>query len=121
MSDLFPFPCPRSYPIFLPIVALYAITASYFAGVMVRLMLTLAPVVCVLSAIAFSECYYFTYQSDEKPTHRHRHLLSGDGGEELNDTSDSDEASEKKNHKHLYDKVKKLNSTLSLLLNTHLL
>ena len=39
------------------LVALYAITASYFAGVMVRLMLTLTPAVCVLSAIAFSECF----------------------------------------------------------------
>jgi dolichyl-diphosphooligosaccharide--protein glycosyltransferase len=29
-------------------------SASYFAGVMVRLMLTLTPVVCVLAAIAFS-------------------------------------------------------------------
>ena len=36
------------------IVVLYAVTASYFAGVMVRLMLTLTPVVCVLASIAFS-------------------------------------------------------------------
>ena len=35
-------------------VVLYACSAVYFAGVMVRLMLTLTPVVCVLSAIAFS-------------------------------------------------------------------
>ena len=35
-------------------VVLYAVTAVYFAGVMVRLMLTLTPVVCVLAAIAFS-------------------------------------------------------------------
>lgn len=33
---------------------LYAISAVYFAGVMVRLMLTLTPVVCMLSAVAFS-------------------------------------------------------------------
>lgn len=33
---------------------LYALTASYFAGVMVRLMLTLTPVVCILAAVAFS-------------------------------------------------------------------
>lgn len=38
-------------------IALYAITASYFAGVMVRLMLTLTPVVCILAAIAFSEVF----------------------------------------------------------------
>ncbi|TDL26694.1 glycosyltransferase family 66 protein [Rickenella mellea] len=35
-------------------VVIYAVMASYFAGVMVRLMLTLTPVVCVASAIAFS-------------------------------------------------------------------
>lgn len=38
----------------LTIVVLYAVSAVYFAGVMVRLMLTLTPVVCVLSAVAFS-------------------------------------------------------------------
>ncbi|KAI5849035.1 Oligosaccharyl transferase STT3 subunit-domain-containing protein [Tricharina praecox] len=35
-------------------VIIYAIMASYFAGVMVRLMLTLTPVVCVAAAIALS-------------------------------------------------------------------
>ncbi|PPQ76727.1 hypothetical protein CVT24_010989 [Panaeolus cyanescens] len=35
-------------------VIIYAIMASYFAGVMVRLMLTLTPVVCVASAVALS-------------------------------------------------------------------
>jgi dolichyl-diphosphooligosaccharide--protein glycosyltransferase len=35
-------------------VIIYAAMASYFAGVMVRLMLTLTPVVCVASAVAFS-------------------------------------------------------------------
>lgn len=35
-------------------VILYAISAVYFAGVMVRLMLTLTPVVCILAGIAFS-------------------------------------------------------------------
>ncbi|GBE86670.1 oligosaccharyl transferase STT3 subunit [Sparassis latifolia] len=35
-------------------VIIYAVVASYFAGVMVRLMLTLTPVVCVASAIAIS-------------------------------------------------------------------
>lgn len=46
-------------------IALYAVTASYFAGVMVRLMLTLAPVVCVLSGIPFSEL--FSYLLKEPP------------------------------------------------------
>ncbi|XP_065168884.1 dolichyl-diphosphooligosaccharide--protein glycosyltransferase subunit STT3B [Atheta coriaria] len=35
-------------------VVLYALSAVYFAGVMVRLMLTLTPVVCMLSGVAFS-------------------------------------------------------------------
>jgi dolichyl-diphosphooligosaccharide--protein glycosyltransferase len=35
-------------------VFLYAATASYFAGVMVRLMLTLTPIVCIAAAIAFT-------------------------------------------------------------------
>lgn len=53
-------------------IALYAITASYFAGVMVRLMLTLTPVVCVLSAIAFSELFTHGLKDDEpaRPDYR---------------------------------------------------
>jgi len=35
-------------------IIIYAVLASYFAGVMVRLMLTLTPVVCVAAAIAIS-------------------------------------------------------------------
>ncbi|ELU11110.1 hypothetical protein CAPTEDRAFT_179664 [Capitella teleta] len=50
-------------------IFLYAISAVYFAGVMVRLMLTLTPVVCVLAAIAFSKTFDI-YLKDEtkKPT-----------------------------------------------------
>jgi len=39
---------------FFFVVVLYAVSASYFAGVMVRLMLTLTPIVCVSASIAFS-------------------------------------------------------------------
>lgn len=35
-------------------VVIYAVLASYFAGVMVRLMLTLTPIVCVTAALALS-------------------------------------------------------------------
>ena len=35
-------------------IVIYAVLASYFAGVMVRLMLTLTPVVCVAAALAVS-------------------------------------------------------------------
>ncbi|XP_071155051.1 dolichyl-diphosphooligosaccharide--protein glycosyltransferase subunit STT3B-like [Mytilus edulis] len=47
-------------------VILYAIFASYFAGVMVRLMLTLTPIVCVLAAIAFSKTFEI-YLKDDSP------------------------------------------------------
>lgn len=49
-------------------VIIYAVMASYFAGVMVRLMLTLTPVVCVAAAIAVSsllETYINPVQADE--------------------------------------------------------
>jgi len=36
-------------------IVIYAVLASYFAGVMVRLMLTLTPVVCVAAALAISQ------------------------------------------------------------------
>jgi dolichyl-diphosphooligosaccharide--protein glycosyltransferase len=36
-------------------VVIYAVLASYFSGVMVRLMLTLTPIVCVAAAIALSQ------------------------------------------------------------------
>ncbi|KAI6186127.1 Dolichyl-diphosphooligosaccharide--protein glycotransferase [Aphelenchoides besseyi] len=45
-------------------VILYAVTAAYFAGVMVRLMLTFTPVVCVLAGIAFS-CIFEKFMVDE--------------------------------------------------------
>ena len=35
-------------------MVLYAVSAVYFAGVMVRLMLTLTPIVCILASIAIS-------------------------------------------------------------------
>lgn len=36
-------------------VVIYAVLASYFSGVMVRLMLTLTPIVCVAAALALSQ------------------------------------------------------------------
>ena len=38
-------------------VVIYAVLSSYFAGVMVRLMLTLTPVVCVAAALALSHIF----------------------------------------------------------------
>lgn len=49
-------------------IVLYAVSAVYFAGVMVRLMLTLTPVVCVLAAIGFSRTLdrYLNDQEEEQ-------------------------------------------------------
>ncbi|KAF7874694.1 uncharacterized protein EAF02_008671 [Botrytis sinoallii] len=51
-------------------VVVYAILASYFSGVMVRLMLTLTPIVCVAAALALSNILdtYLTIKSPEEPT-----------------------------------------------------
>jgi dolichyl-diphosphooligosaccharide---protein glycosyltransferase len=51
-------------------VVIYAVMASYFAGVMVRLMLTLTPIVCVGSSLALSHILdtYLLAPSPEQPT-----------------------------------------------------
>merc|ERR1711962_1742267 len=51
----------------LVFIILYAISAVYFAGVMVRLMLTLTPCVCILAAIAFSKLFSIFLKEDEGP------------------------------------------------------
>ena len=38
-------------------VAIYGVLATYFSCVMIRLMLTLAPIVCVIAGIAISELF----------------------------------------------------------------
>lgn len=50
-------------------VIIYAVVSSYFAGVMVRLMLTLTPVVCVAAAVALSSLLdtYIDPQEPEVP------------------------------------------------------
>merc|ERR1719347_1773942 len=48
-------------------IILYAISAVYFARVMVRLMLTLTPCVCILAAIAFSKLFSIYLKEDETP------------------------------------------------------
>lgn len=69
------------------LVILYAISAVYFAGVMVRLMLTLTPVVCILAAVAFSKVFSIYLKDDSR-----------------NDTPEEDEEEKEKNDKY-YDKV----------------
>ena len=75
----------------VPPVALYAISAVYFAGVMVRLMLTLTPVVCMLSAVAFSSVF--------------EHYLGDDMKRQSPPVEDSSDEDDRKNAGNLYDKV----------------
>jgi dolichyl-diphosphooligosaccharide---protein glycosyltransferase len=74
-------------------VVLYSLSAVYFAGVMVRLMLTLTPVVCMLAGIAFSKLFEL-YLKDEDP-------------KQPSDEADSegDDATEAVAGRKLYDKV----------------
>ena len=79
-------------------VVLYATTAVYFAGVMVRLMLTLTPVVCILAAIAFSVTLD-NYLVDDRPSeNKESEAVSADA-------DSSSEENDKKKKKDLYDKV----------------
>ncbi len=74
-------------------IILYALFASYFAGVMVRLILTLTPCVCVLSAIAISKTFdYYLYDEGNKAF------------------SDGDETSSQTKEKLQYDKADKVSS-----------
>eukprot|EP01104_Vermistella_antarctica_P005962 TRINITY_DN16701_c0_g1_i1.p1 TRINITY_DN16701_c0_g1~~TRINITY_DN16701_c0_g1_i1.p1 ORF type:complete len:714 (-),score=194.32 TRINITY_DN16701_c0_g1_i1:220-2361(-) len=50
-------------------VIIYGVSAVYFAGVMVRLMLVLAPIACILSAIALSTTLK-TYMAQLRPKRR---------------------------------------------------
>ncbi|KZT69292.1 glycosyltransferase family 66 protein [Daedalea quercina L-15889] len=59
-------------------VIIYAVVASYFAGVMVRLMLTLTPCVCVCAAVAFSSVLD-TYIDPVEPDAVEEAETAGDG------------------------------------------
>ncbi|CAJ2513394.1 Uu.00g015130.m01.CDS01 [Anthostomella pinea] len=60
-------------------VIVYALFGSYFAGVMVRLMLTLTPVVCVAAAIAASQLLdtYLVYKSPVAPEAKEEEVTDG--------------------------------------------
>lgn len=60
-------------------MVLYAISAVYFAGVMVRLMLTLTPVVCVLAGMAFSRLLELYLKEEDNLMHD-----SDDSGDNAN-------------------------------------
>ncbi|CAF1624516.1 unnamed protein product [Rotaria magnacalcarata] len=80
-------------------IVLYAVFASYFAGVMIRLMLTLTPCVCVLAAIALSKTldYYADTETSDMSTSPVVPTNDGDG-----EDTESD-----KNNRNLYDKAGK--------------
>ncbi|KAL1870292.1 hypothetical protein VTK73DRAFT_2667 [Phialemonium thermophilum] len=59
-------------------IVVYALFGSYFAGVMVRLMLTLTPVVCVAAAIAVSQLLD-TFLSLRSPGPEEQHAEETDG------------------------------------------
>lgn len=73
-------------------IVLYAISAVYFAGVMVRLMLTLTPCVCILAAIAFSKLFDLYLREEDSR-----------GGEGAEGASTAVETGDKNGR--LYDKV----------------
>lgn len=75
-------------------VVLYAISAVYFAGVMVRLMLTLTPVVCMLAGVAFSGILEVFLKEDQAPVPK--------------DSADSEQEETTAEKKQLYDKAGKL-------------
>ncbi|EDW66480.1 dolichyl-diphosphooligosaccharide--protein glycosyltransferase subunit STT3B [Drosophila virilis] len=79
-------------------VVLYAISAVYFAGVMVRLMLTLTPVVCMLAGVAFSGLLDVFLQEDSSKRMPNT----------INALQESDEQDESLERKSLYDKAGKL-------------
>lgn len=77
-------------------MVLYAISAVYFAGVMVRLMLTLTPVVCMLGGIAFSGLLELFIKEEDQ-------------NESLSpNEEESEEEQERSPGRALYDKAGKL-------------
>ena len=76
-------------------IVLCALPAVYFSGVMVRLVLTLTPCVCILAAIAFSQLFDLYLREED----------SEGGGASTNNRS-ATETGDKNGR--LYDKVGKI-------------
>lgn len=85
-------------------VILYAVTAVYFAGVMVRLMLTLTPCVCILAGIAFSQTYELFLvdetEAEQQAEANRKKLQSKEVDVDVDDESDKDAR-----NRQLYDKA----------------
>lgn len=67
-------------------IVIYAVLSSYFAGVMVRLMLTLTPVVCVAAAMALSQILDI-YLLAESPSEELQTLSSAEAAKAAAGTS----------------------------------
>ncbi|KAK8453654.1 hypothetical protein SEVIR_5G318300v4 [Setaria viridis] len=77
-------------------LVLYLVTSVYFSGVMVRLMLVLAPAACILSGIALSEAFGVLTRSMkfQRPTSDDGSSTAGDGSS--NTPADSEAVSKEK-------------------------
>ncbi|OEL31834.1 Dolichyl-diphosphooligosaccharide--protein glycosyltransferase subunit STT3A [Dichanthelium oligosanthes] len=84
-------------------LVLYLVTSVYFSGVMVRLMLVLAPAACILSGIALSEAFGVLTRSMkfQRPTSDDGSSTAGDGSSNTpaNSEAVSKEKPSKKNRK----------------------
>ena len=91
-------------------VIIYAVMASYFAGVMVRLILTLTPVVCVASAIALSTLIDTYADPTEPPAEDEQ---TGNAGAGAAPTNGSETLSKKDGPATLSKKAKKTAATVA--------
>lgn len=93
-------------------IILYAIFAAYFAGVMVRLMLTLTPCVCMLAGIAFSNTFSIFLKDDvdagEKEDKKKKLTSGEDEREAIGDAVEDSEEDSQGRERKLYDKAGKL-------------
>lgn len=90
-------------------IILYAIFASYFAGVMVRLMLTLTPCVCMLAGIAFSNTFSIFLKDDEQDVERRKSV----GSASEVGTGDQEDSEEDERRQEKTSKKKRLHSSAS--------
>ena len=70
-------------------VILYGTFATYFAGVMVRLILTLAPIVCVSGALACSQILDSTFKNKEEDSYTQALNAAANSGEAVVDDNDN--------------------------------
>jgi len=80
----------------------YAVTASYFAGVMVRLMLTLTPCVCMLAGIVFSNTVGHFVKDEEESVTKSSENISSSQNIQVNEVQSTGEEAK------LYDKAENL-------------